>query len=68
MPGAPRRLAASPDIDALYIKDPGGLLTPKRARTLIPAVKARLGGKPLELHAHCTIGLAADLHGRAGLA
>src|SRR5215475_868976 len=33
-------LANSPDVDALYIKDPGGLLTPLRARTLIPAVKA----------------------------
>src|SRR6202008_3576900 len=31
-----RELAASPDVDALYIKDPGGLLTPLRARTLVP--------------------------------
>ncbi len=52
-----RQLAASPDIDALYIKDPGGLLTPLRARTLIPAVIAVIGDKPLELHSHCTIGL-----------
>jgi len=52
-----RKLAASPDIDALYIKDPGGLLTPLRARTLIPAVTAVIGNKPLELHSHCTIGL-----------
>src|SRR5690348_1225823 len=53
-----RKLAASPDVDALYIKDPGGLLSPKRAQTLIPAIKAVIGSKPLELHAHCTIGLA----------
>jgi oxaloacetate decarboxylase alpha subunit len=52
------RLAGSPDIDRFYIKDPAGLLTPDRARTLIPAVKGRLGGKPLELHSHCTIGLS----------
>ena len=52
------KLAASSDIDAIYIKDPGGLLTPLRARTLIPAVKAVIGDKPLELHSHCTIGLA----------
>ena len=26
--------------------------------TLIPAIKAVIGNKPLELHAHCTIGLA----------
>lgn len=51
------KLAASPDVDAIYIKDPGGLLTPLRARALIPAVKAVIGDKPLELHSHCTIGL-----------
>jgi oxaloacetate decarboxylase alpha subunit len=51
-------LAAEPAIDAFYIKDPGGLLTTNRARTLIPAIQAALGGKPLELHSHCTIGLA----------
>ncbi|HEX8755721.1 MAG TPA: hypothetical protein VF745_05255 [Steroidobacteraceae bacterium] len=53
-----RRLAACADVDALYIKDPGGLLSPKRASTLIPAIQAAAGGKPLELHSHCTIGLA----------
>ena len=53
-----RALASSPDIDALYIKDPGGLLTPNRARTLIPAIRAEIGAKPLEIHAHGTIGLA----------
>jgi oxaloacetate decarboxylase alpha subunit len=52
-----RKLSASPDVDALYIKDPGGLLTPLRARTLIPAIRAVVGDKPLELHSHCTIGL-----------
>ena len=63
-----RTLAASPDIDALYIKDPGGLLSQKRAATLIPAIKARhAAAKPLELHSHNTIGLAEhDLHGCAG--
>ena len=55
---AARTMAASKDIDALYIKDPGGLLTPKRAATLIPAIMAEIGSKPLELHNHCTIGLA----------
>jgi oxaloacetate decarboxylase (Na+ extruding) subunit alpha len=52
-----RTLAESPDVDAIYIKDPGGLLTPLRARTLIPAVMAAIGDKPLELHSHCTIGV-----------
>lgn len=57
-----RKLAASPDIDALYIKDPGGLLSSRRASTLIPAIKAQIGAKPLELHSHCTIGLAEMLY------
>jgi len=52
-----RELAASPYIDAVYVKDPGGLLTPMRARTLIPAILAEIGDKPLEVHTHCTIGL-----------
>jgi oxaloacetate decarboxylase alpha subunit len=52
-----RKLVASRDVDALYIKDPGGLLTPLRARTLIPAIMEVIGDKPLELHSHCTIGL-----------
>ncbi len=55
---AAKVMAQSPDIDALYIKDPGGLLTAKRAQTLIPAILAEIGDKPLELHNHCTIGLA----------
>ena len=57
-----RKLASSPDIDAVYVKDPGGLLSPKRASTLIPAVKAQIGAKPLELHSHCTIGLGELLY------
>jgi oxaloacetate decarboxylase (Na+ extruding) subunit alpha len=59
---AARTLAASPDIDALYIKDPGGLLSQKRAATLIPAIMAAIreagGRQALELHSHNTIGLA----------
>jgi oxaloacetate decarboxylase alpha subunit len=50
------KLAASPDIDLFYIKDPGGLLSPERARTLAVAVKAAIGEKALEIHPHCTIG------------
>ncbi|NBC36698.1 biotin carboxyl carrier protein [Novosphingobium sp. FSY-8] len=51
-----RKLAASPDIDCFYIKDPGGLMSPERVRTLAPAVKAAIGAKRLEIHAHTTIG------------
>jgi oxaloacetate decarboxylase (Na+ extruding) subunit alpha len=44
--------------DIIYLKDSGGLLTPDRARTVIPAMLAQTGGIPLELHSHCTTGLA----------
>ncbi len=45
-------------VDAVFIKDPSGLLTPERAHTLIPAVKAACDGLPLHLHSHCLTGLA----------
>jgi oxaloacetate decarboxylase alpha subunit len=51
-------VAGSPDIDLAYLKDPSGLLTPERTRTLIPAIRKEMNGKPLEFHSHCTIGLA----------
>lgn len=54
--GFAAHLCQSPDIDCFYIKDPGGLLSPDRVRTLAPAVKAAIGEKRLEIHAHCTIG------------
>jgi oxaloacetate decarboxylase alpha subunit len=41
----------------LCLKDPGGLLTPERARTLVPVVLQNSGGIPVELHSHCTTGL-----------
>ena len=51
-------LVISSGFDRLYLKDPGGLLTSERARTLLPAIHTVLGKMPFELHSHCTIGLA----------
>jgi oxaloacetate decarboxylase alpha subunit len=56
--GLAGKMAACPDIDRAYLKDPSGLLMPDRARVLIPKLKQALGAKALELHSHCTIGLA----------
>jgi oxaloacetate decarboxylase alpha subunit len=56
--GLAAQMARCRDIDRVYIKDPTGLLTPDRARTLISAVRSRLGSIPLELHSHCTLGLS----------
>lgn len=53
-----RQIADAKVVDRLYLKDPGGLLTPERARTLLPALYAALGELPLELHSHNTIALA----------
>ncbi|HEX6453937.1 MAG TPA: hypothetical protein VF060_31300 [Trebonia sp.] len=53
-----REMAACPEIDRAYLKDPAGILTPDRARTLTPAVRAALAGKPLELHSHASLGLS----------
>jgi len=54
-----RDIASSPHVDQVYLKDPAGLMTPERARTLIPAVQKVIGKLPLELHSHTTIGLAS---------
>jgi oxaloacetate decarboxylase alpha subunit len=53
-----RELIKRGDVDAIMIKDSGALLTPDRIRTLVPALKAVMGGRPLELHSHCNTGLA----------
>jgi oxaloacetate decarboxylase alpha subunit len=44
--------------DVIYLKDQGGLLTPDRVRTLVPVILENAGGVPVELHSHCTTGLA----------
>ena len=51
-------VAAMPDVDRLYLKDPGGLLTVDRVRELAPLFLDAFAGRPVELHSHCTIGLA----------
>jgi oxaloacetate decarboxylase (Na+ extruding) subunit alpha len=41
----------------ICFKDVGGLLTPDRARTLIPLIQQNIGAVPLEFHGHCNNGL-----------
>jgi oxaloacetate decarboxylase alpha subunit len=52
------REAASIRPYRICFKDVGGLLTPERARTLIPVVLENAGDVPVEYHAHCNNGLA----------
>jgi oxaloacetate decarboxylase alpha subunit len=42
----------------ICFKDVGGLLTPERARMLIPAILRNAGDVPVEYHAHCNNSLA----------
>ncbi len=51
-------LADCPEMDRLYLKDPGGLLTPDAVRELAPHFAKAAGNRTIELHSHCTIGLA----------
>lgn len=51
------RQAASLPVYRLCLKDPGGLLTPERVRTLAPVVLANSDGIHVEFHTHCTTGL-----------
>jgi pyruvate/oxaloacetate carboxyltransferase len=48
--------------DFISIKDPTGLLTPARAKTLFPAVVKAAGGIPVQLHSHCQSGLAPEVY------
>lgn len=52
------RDAAKLKVDVIYLKDSGGLLTPERTRTLIPTILQNTKSIPVELHSHCTTGLA----------
>ena len=49
-------------MDRLYLKDPGGLLTVDAVRELAPPLLSAARGRPLELHSHCTIGLAPQVY------
>ena len=51
------RAAAQLRPSLICLKDPGGLLTPDRMRTLVPAVLAETGDIPLEFHTHCNTGM-----------
>jgi oxaloacetate decarboxylase (Na+ extruding) subunit alpha len=51
------RQAASLKVNRLCLKDPGGLLTPERVKTLVPIMFQNANGIDVELHTHCTTGL-----------
>jgi oxaloacetate decarboxylase alpha subunit len=53
-----KEIASSPDVDLVYLKDQGGLLTIDRVRALVPIIQKNIKNLPLEIHSHCSTGLA----------
>ena len=49
-------------VDFIGVKDPTGLLTPERARTLFPAIVQAAGNIPLQLHSHGQSSLAPEVY------
>ncbi|MFP4238106.1 MAG: hypothetical protein ACLFRZ_02280 [Rhodosalinus sp.] len=56
------QLAASPVVDTILLYDTAGVLEKERLRTLVPAIKARIGDKPLEFHANNILGLSGKAY------
>ena len=57
--------AASLKPDAIFIKDPAGLLTPERTKSLVPSVFSGAGEVAVEFHGHCTTGLMQACYAEA---
>jgi pyruvate/oxaloacetate carboxyltransferase len=49
-------------VEFISVKDPTGLLTPERARTLCPALVKAAGSIPMQMHSHCQSGLAPEVY------
>jgi oxaloacetate decarboxylase (Na+ extruding) subunit alpha len=56
------KLSASPDIDTILLYDTGGVLEKDRLKTLLPAIKARSRGKPIEFHSNNILGQSAKAY------
>jgi oxaloacetate decarboxylase alpha subunit len=54
-----------PEVSGIYVEDAPGILTPERAQTLVPALLAAAGDKPVEWHFHNTTGLGAVNYAKA---
>ncbi|WP_068086814.1 pyruvate carboxylase [Novosphingobium rosa] len=56
------KLAAIPEIDSLLLYDTGGVLDRERIKTLVPAIVANAGGKPVEMHSNNMLGQSAKAY------
>ncbi len=55
-------LASSDDIDTILLYDTAGVLEKERLSTLVPAMKAKARGKPLEFHSNNLLGQSAKAY------
>lgn len=55
-------LAASPDVDTILLYDTAGVLDRERISTLIPAIRNKIGDKPLELHSNNLLGTSGKAY------
>lgn len=53
------KLAACPDIDTILLYDTAGVLEKERLSTLLPAIRAKAQGKPIEFHSNNLLGQSA---------
>ena len=53
-----KELVERADVDRIMLKDAGGLLTPDRIKTIIPAIREAIGDRILEVHTHSLTGLS----------
>jgi oxaloacetate decarboxylase alpha subunit len=56
------KLSASPDIDTILLYDTAGVLEKERLSTLVPAIRAKAHGKPIEFHANNILGQSAKAY------
>ena len=56
------KLSISPDIDTILLYDTGGVLEKERMKTLIPAIKSKCRGKPIEFHSNNILGQSAKAY------
>jgi oxaloacetate decarboxylase (Na+ extruding) subunit alpha len=45
----------------INLKDPSGMLSVDRIRTIVPALRAAVGTMPINVHSHCMTGRAPDV-------
>ena len=56
------KLSASPDVDTILLYDTGGVLEKERLKTLLPTIKAKARGKPIEFHSNNILGQSAKAY------